>query len=180
MSKSTKLSLDYLKKFKGGKFFAKNILYNRFVLYFIFLLVLVNLYSFGMVGNYKMVALFILVGVLTSFFSRNMIVILLVALVFTNVFSYTAVRYGRREGLANEEEDTMEDTANKKKSNNEKEGLTAEEEEEEQKKKEETMKNQYKELEELQGKILENMENIEGPLSKAENIVKKMKQTVNM
>jgi hypothetical protein len=74
------------------------LLNSRFLLYFILLLSVVDLYVFSVNGELFYVALFILIGFLTTFFSKNMSVILFVAMSFTNI-----LRFGKdirvKEGL---------------------------------------------------------------------------------
>jgi len=64
------------------------ILHNRYILYIIFFIALGNLLSFAYVNDYYSVAVFVLLAFLTTFFSKNMIVILFVAIVFSNAIKY--------------------------------------------------------------------------------------------
>jgi len=68
---------------KGGAIdiFKNNILHNQFVLYFVFIISLFYLFYFSVVNDYTLVAIFILTGWITSFFSKNMVVILCISLV---------------------------------------------------------------------------------------------------
>ena len=77
-------------------------LHNRFVLYFIFFLAIANLFIFVLSNDLKSVGVFLLVGLLTSFFSKNMVVIMVVSMVVTNV-----IRIGSnsRDGFKGDEED---------------------------------------------------------------------------
>ena len=78
-----------------------NILYSRSVLYIFFFLSILNLYYLLANGLTGFIVLFFLVGFLTSFFSKNMIVIMCVALAVTNIFrNGTSLRSseGFREG----------------------------------------------------------------------------------
>lgn len=83
------------------------VLNSRFLLYFILLLSVVDLYVFAVNGELFYVALFILIGFLTTFFSKNMTVILFIAMSFTNI-----LRFGKdirvKEGL---EDNTAATTA---------------------------------------------------------------------
>jgi len=73
---------------------VRNLLKSRAVLYFFFVISLVNLFSFATThGNEAYAAIFLLVGYLTTFFSKNMIVIMCIGLVTANVLKYgTEVR----------------------------------------------------------------------------------------
>jgi len=73
---------NYSSKLAGGK----KLLYNKYVLYASFAICLINLLIWLFSGEFIHVATFLLVGYLTSYFSKNMIVILVIALVVSNVF----------------------------------------------------------------------------------------------
>ena len=61
------------------------LLENKYVLYFVLFLAVSNLLGYMVVGNINAVILFILIGGLMTFFSKNMIVVLTVPLVLTSV-----------------------------------------------------------------------------------------------
>ena len=63
----------------------KKMLKNKTVLYIVFFIALMNMMGYLMVNNIDAVILLFLVGLLTSYFSKNMIVVLLVAVLFTNL-----------------------------------------------------------------------------------------------
>ena len=88
-SKSTK----FIKSFN-----MKSLLHNKYVLYLIVLASVLNILLLANGKDFNSVVIFIIVGFLTSFFSKNMIVILLIALLFTH-----GIKYGnkviRKEGL---------------------------------------------------------------------------------
>lgn len=82
---------------------SKTILYNKYLLYFIFAIAFGNMMQFTMQKDYTSIFLFVLVALLTSFFSKNMVVILLIGVVFTNILKYgTNIRI---EGFEDEDED---------------------------------------------------------------------------
>lgn len=64
------------------------ILHNRFVLYFVLFLALADLLFLAMGREFVSVAIFILSGFVTSFFSKNMMVVMCVAMVITNILKY--------------------------------------------------------------------------------------------
>ena len=81
------------------------ILHNRFVLYFVLFLALADLLFLAMGREFVSVAVFILSGFVTSFFSKNMMVIMCVAMVITNILKYgTDIRMqeGLKEATADE------------------------------------------------------------------------------
>lgn len=76
-----KASQNYSAKLAG----SKSLLYNKFVLYAAFIVCLINLLIWLFSGEFIHVAVFLLVGYLTTYFSKNMIVILVISLVVSNV-----------------------------------------------------------------------------------------------
>lgn len=84
----------------------KSILYSPFLLYFIFIIAAGNIVLFMTQKEYLFVVLFVVVGILTSFFSKNMVVILTISIVFANVLKYgTKIRV---EGFEEEKEEKEE------------------------------------------------------------------------
>lgn len=149
---------------------------NKWVLYFIFVVGLFDLINFYQRNNLVAVAVFVVVGFLTSFFSKNMIVILVMAIAVTHL-----VTYGNREGLKNEggeEEEEEEEDADE----GFEEGVDEEDEEEEEvdeEPKEEMMTtqsdNQTSELLKKQNELMEKMNQLQPLLDKAENLFKTQK-----
>lgn len=66
---------------------TKNLLENKFVLYLVFFLALVTVFSYIVTNNYPPVLLFLLIAILTYYFSKNMIIILGAAIIGTHVVS---------------------------------------------------------------------------------------------
>ena len=135
---------------------------------------------------------FLLVGFLTSFFSKNMIVILCISIVVTNILKYgTKIRMNEGfenapddeadtnddddDGFENEKKDTdsMDDKKPKKDTDHKKDGFRGKSDD-----KGElpgSIKDDYMALMDIQKQIVENMSKIEQPLSKAEQIVERMR-----
>lgn len=67
---------------------TKNILQNKFVLYLVFFVSLVTVFGYITNENYQSVLLFVLIGLLTNYFSKNMIVILGAAIIGTLIVSF--------------------------------------------------------------------------------------------
>ena len=115
---------------RGGKSIAsipKSILYNRYLLYFIFAIALGNVVQLMTQQDHMSLVIMVVVGLLTSFFSKNMVVILCIALVVTNILKYgTKLRV---EGFTSEEEEEEEEEEEGFKDKDE-EGEEEEEEEE--------------------------------------------------
>jgi len=96
----------------------KRLLTNKLVLYTTLVVAILHVLGYMAIDNDKALLFFISVGVLTTFFSKNMIIVLWVAIISTNIlFAGDAVR----EGLTNaqnveekkkeeEEEETKEES----------------------------------------------------------------------
>jgi hypothetical protein len=103
-----KASQNYSAKLAG----SKSLLYNKYVLYVAFVVCLLNLLLWLFSGEFVHVAIFLLVGYLTSYFSKNMIVILVIALVVSNV-----VKSGTNivlEGMESKKDDSEDGVYHKK------------------------------------------------------------------
>jgi hypothetical protein len=100
------------------------ILYNKWVLYFIFIVGIYDVVHFYQRGNIMAVAIFVIVGFLTSFFSKNMIVIIVSAIAVSHI-----VAYGNKMSEGFEEEEEEKEAFDEEEE--EKEGFEDEEEEKE-------------------------------------------------
>ena len=69
------------------KFNLKSVLKDKNVLRVIAVVSLINLLGYIMVKNMAAVILFILVGFLTTYFSKNMIIVLFTAMITTNFYA---------------------------------------------------------------------------------------------
>ena len=97
------------------------ILYNKWVLYFIFVVGIYDIIHFYQRGNITAVVIFFIVGFLTSFFSKNMIVVIVSAIAVSHIVAYgnkMTEGLDEKEGLGEDEDENFE----------EKEGLEEEEE----------------------------------------------------
>ena len=104
----------YVNKLFNGKI---NMLYNSYVLYLITFASIINMVSYGLVGDLGTPLIFILVALITSSFSKNMIVIMSIGLAVSNIIKFgTNIRIN--EGMtsskaADEEVEEVEDTTKK-------------------------------------------------------------------
>ena len=88
---------------------TNDLLHNKVLLYVVFIFSLLNLFLFANTGNYTHVAIFILIGFITSFFSKNMMVILLLSLILTNILKYgSSLNEGFEEGAGKKDEEDEE------------------------------------------------------------------------
>ena len=97
-------------KSKELKKMSNALLHNKYILYFIFIIAVGNLFHLVFTRDLASVAVFIASGLLTSFFSKNMIVILVVAMVVANVFRFGNGKEGFR---SKEDEDNFENALEK-------------------------------------------------------------------
>ena len=70
----------------------KKLMYNRGVLYALCILALFNIVMYANSRDFNSVITMLIVGVLVSFFSKNMIVVLAVAIGVTYLLNYTSVK----------------------------------------------------------------------------------------
>lgn len=82
---------------------SKQILQNPFVLYFVLAIALGDLLYLSVSGNFTFIAIFMLIGFLATFFSKNMVVILVIAMAATSIIQFGA-RSAISEGMEGEEE----------------------------------------------------------------------------
>lgn len=73
---------------------SKSWLYCRWVLYLLFVLAIGNIYYLIMHNDLFTLAVFILVAFLTTFFSKNMVVILCISLVISTILKSVQVKEG--------------------------------------------------------------------------------------
>lgn len=99
------------------------IIHNRYVLYIILFISLANLYYLAISHDYFSVVIFFLIGFLTTFFSKNMIIIMFFALVFTFIIknSNNPSLEGLKTKQDDDTEESTEDSDTKKDSKKEKE-----------------------------------------------------------
>ena len=84
---------------------APAILKNKYVLYILLVVALLNVLGYLAIEDYKSLGLLISVGLLSTYFSKNMAVTLLVAIIVTSV---VAVNDKVKEGLENKKEEKKE------------------------------------------------------------------------
>jgi predicted acyltransferase (DUF342 family) len=101
-----------------------DLLTNKWVLYIMLILGVFDVFNFYQNGQMMSLYVFLFVGILTSFFSKNMIVIIVTAIAIAHIFTYgermsegfTEEEEEEKEGLEDvAEEDAVDDEAEKKK-----------------------------------------------------------------
>jgi hypothetical protein len=76
-----------------------NLFNNIYFLYFVAFLAVFNVFAYIIMNNFNAIILFILVGYITYLFSKNMAIVLLVALLLTNLFMSSKNNRMGREGF---------------------------------------------------------------------------------
>jgi len=87
----------------------KSLLKNKNFLYFVLFIAVVNTFGYLMIRDTKSVILFALVGLLASYFTKNMIIVLLSAIVVTNLYAGSILGLRIKEGMENHGEEEEED-----------------------------------------------------------------------
>lgn len=186
------MKFSFMKK-KTVPAFLKGILYNRVLLYFILFLSIINMTATALLGDFATPLVFILVGVITSYFNKNMLIILTVSLVLSNIFKY-GNKMSDKEGLTTKDEteekpeettmDKEESKPTKPKPKKETEEPTMEKEESKPikpKPKKETVVEEetFQDFFETQENIKKNISNIDDQINQANQALETMKKMIS-
>ena len=108
------------------------ILHNRYLLYAVFIIALVDFLYLGSIRDMTSVFVFVLIGLLVSFFNKNMIIVLSSAMIVANVLKYGGINQRLVvEGFEDDEEQEQEqDVKPTKKSKSDKKDSKTKEEKE--------------------------------------------------
>lgn len=87
---------------------VNNIVKNKYVLYVVALIALVDILGYIMRQEFSAVLFFYLVGMIAYFYTKNMTVVLLTSLVATTLVHLLKNMMGLKEGMENEEEEEVE------------------------------------------------------------------------
>ena len=88
---------------KNGKLNFKNLLQNRIVLYIVLIFSVLSLINFATNKDWNSLTFFLIIGFLTQHFSKNMVIVLLVALGATHLYNRTKVlKEGMKDGDSDE------------------------------------------------------------------------------
>jgi Skp family chaperone for outer membrane proteins len=88
------------------------LLNDKNVLYVVFVVAILNLMGYLLVQNTEAIVFFLIVGFLSTYFSKNMIIVLIIAMVSTSIFTSTRGRYVK-EGMKTNREAPKEDADKK-------------------------------------------------------------------
>jgi len=154
----------------------RDILHNRAILYIIFFIALINVFVLTTLGDWTYVTIFFLVGFLTSFFSKNMVVILFFAINVTNILKYgsaAGVSRGSLEGFDQGSEKESDHTAPEVNEQENSPDMTAGDVSSSSSYSKQELDAQ-KELVNLQKELIEKIKNMEPFIDKMTNLKEKM------
>lgn len=172
-------------------FFSKSVhklnlngyLHSRVLLYVLCLLSIINLVLLANKQKYRLVSVFLTIGLLMYFINKNMVVVLSTALIATCLINFY---WNRKEGVDEtlEEKDEKNDGKNDEKNDEENDEEKDEDEVVEKKEKKNIgssertklyndLTKDFKDFQEVQQQLLNTMKDIDPLLSKAEGFVSK-------
>jgi hypothetical protein len=159
----------YLNKLLKLKYNFNPVLQNRIVLYFFFIVALIDMVYFLNIRDFYSFATLFLVGFLTTFFSKNMIVVLFTALLVTHVLKYGKSSYEGLDNMDNDNDDAESESPKKK----DKELVGDSDSSGEEKIEYGELKKDFTDFQGVQNKILSGLREIDPLLQKAEDFIKK-------
>jgi hypothetical protein len=169
----------------------KSILYNQWILYFISFLAIVDFIALCGMKDWFSVVVFASVGFLVTFFNKNMIVVLSIAMAVTHILKYGIQHSRVHEGFESSEEHEQHEQYEQYEQNEEHEQHEEHEEHEEHEQHEETvddnekkehkskmsqfkeLKQEFPEFKKIQEQILEGVNKMNPLLNKAESFIEK-------
>jgi hypothetical protein len=145
---------------------ANFLIHSRAVLYVLLILSILHIVYLANNNDIASMMIFVLVGLLTSFFNKNMVVILSVALIITNVLRSAMKKdYILSEGFSDNEKESHEKKESREKKESDEKHVNPDE-----------LKEEFAEFQTVQKKILEGMNDLNPLLDKAEDFIKKYEQ----
>jgi hypothetical protein len=117
------------------KFIFKSLLKEKSVLYITLFFTITNLFGYLMKNNFKAIILFLIAGIISSYFSKNMIIIMFGSLLITNLFVVMTGYFGNtsnknKEGFeGDDKEDDKKDKDDKEADKKDKDNKNNKEEE---------------------------------------------------
>ena len=162
-----------------------SILYNQGVLYIFVFMAVINLMFFASTNDIRSLLTLLIVGFLTSFFSKNMIVILFISLVFTHILKYGTNISEGMENETTENKDVVDNSGNTienpTKKEKKSEPMSQLETSDYNKKKGDepnvkSLQKDFQDFQSIQEKIFKGMKEIDPLLTKAESFIEKFER----
>jgi hypothetical protein len=188
---------------KGGAAMLENtqkgILYNRWVLYFVVVVTFFNLVTHALHGNLVTPLLFVLVALVTSFFSKNMIIILVMGIGFANLLTYQTRRNPWSDEVGTEGKEGMTDGGDEAESGDGAEGteqapktsvdldvenplgkpLPNKKQYKDRKQEFDFIRKKYGELVKIQDELMKNVGSLEGSMANMDHLVSDVKKNLD-
>jgi hypothetical protein len=162
----------------------KNVIYNKYVLYFVFFIALMSLYINAVKQDYMYCTIFILVGFIATFFNKNITVVLVIALIFATLLS--SIISGKNMSLEGFEEkdgeDGMEKNGAEKNGSEEENGMNqakpvTKKEKPTPSKLMDNLREHALDLQETQKDIINGFQKIEPYMDRAESLIESIQKT---
>lgn len=177
----------------------KGILYNRWVLYFVVVVTFFNLVTHALHGNLVTPLLFVLVALVTSFFSKNMIIILVMGIGFANLLTYQTRRNPWSDEVGTEGKEGMTDGGDEAESGDGAEGteqapktsvdldvenplgkpLPNKKQYKDRKQEFDFIRKKYGELVKIQDELMKNVGSLEGSMANMDHLVSDVKKNLD-
>jgi hypothetical protein len=106
------ISRSFMSGFKSVESSATTLSTDKNVLYIMLVIAFVNVLGYLMMGNFEAVVFFAVVAYLSTFFTKNMVIVFLVSILATNFLMVSKVSYFRnssKEGMKNKAENESTD-----------------------------------------------------------------------
>ena len=101
------LSRSFMSGFKSAESSATTLSTDKNVLYIMLVIAVVNVLGYLMMGNFEAVVFFAIVAYLSTFFTKNMVFVFLIAILATNFLMVSKVNYFKmanaKEGMKNKD-----------------------------------------------------------------------------
>jgi len=110
------ISRSFMSGFKSVESSAMTMATDKNVLYIMLIVAFVNVLGYLMTDNFEAVVFFAIVAYLSTFFTKNMVIVFLIAILATNFLMVSKVNYFRsssKEGMTNPDADAKKDATAK-------------------------------------------------------------------
>ena len=107
------ISRSFMSGLKSTESIATTLSTDKNVLYIMLVIAVVNVLGYLMMGNFEAVVFFAIVAYLSTFFTKNMVIVFLIAILATNFLMVSKVNYFKnasaKEGMKNKESTDSKD-----------------------------------------------------------------------
>ena len=103
------LSRSFMSSMKSAESSAASLSTDKNVLYIMLIISVVNILGYLMMGNFEAVVFFAIVAYLSTFFTKNMVIVFLISILATNFLMVSKLNYfskvggGSKEGMKNKD-----------------------------------------------------------------------------